>query len=381
MDATLLVVQELARSAALAAVVAAFGFVLIWGLLPLASRFGLLDHPLGRKDHVQPTPTVGGIAIWSCMLLGLILLGQWSRVDIGFVLASTLLLSVGVLDDRFDLPWWLRVLAQCFAVWIVYASGVAAEHVGQLFGLETMNLGAWQLPVTMFITVGVINAINMSDGVDGLAGGLVLTTFCMFGAAAFYSGNTHLLARTGVLVGAVLGFWLWNMRFPWQRRARTFMGNAGSALLGFTIAWCALRLTQNAAHPVTPILAPWLVATPLLDCVVLIARRLLARQSPFHADRNHMHHLMLDAGFSPELLVITLMGINLALGLIASLALMAHVPQPMLVLVYLAMCAGWLALSLRRQRAVAFFAFLRHPLGGSKATTGDETLSAVRDGD
>ncbi len=374
-------VPVLVRDGALCVVVAGATCAVAWALLPLAHRFGFLDHPAGRKDHAQSTPTTGGIAILFGLLLGLALLGRWSTVDLGFAAAGILLVVVGALDDRFDLRWWLRVAVQCFAVWLVYLSGVSAQHVGQLFGVTSLSLGAWQLPFTMFATVGVINAINMSDGVDGLAGGLVLATFGMFAAAAAYSGNDMLAARLLLFSGAVLGFWLLNMRLPWQPRARVFMGNAGSALVGFAIAWASFRMTQNAAHPVTPILGPWLVATPLLDCVVLCARRVLAGKSPFHADRNHMHHLMLDAGFGPARLVLTLMAVNLALGLAAAIALKAKVPQPVLVLVYVGLCLGYFWLTGRRARAVAFFAWMRHPFGGRRRSETGEVASLDVGGD
>jgi len=370
--ASLTVASPATAPAAVAGLAAAVvAFALIWLLRPVALRRGWLDHPAGRKDHEISTPTTGGLAMLLAMAVGLALRGvAWNKIDLSFLAAGALLVAVGMLDDRHDLRWWLRVAAQCFAVWLVYQSGVAAAHVGNLFGLATTGLGAWQLPFTMFATVGVINAINMSDGVDGLGGGIVLATLCMFGAAAVYSGNVALALKTAVFAGAVLGFWLLNMRFPWQGRARVFMGNAGSALLGFTIAWTSLRLTQNDAHPVTPILAPWLVATPLLDCVVLIGHRLRNRQSPFHADRNHMHHLMLEAGFAPARLVWTLMALNLALGLAASIALLLHVPQSVLVLVYVGMCLWYFWLTGRRERALRFFTRLRHPFGGAKPGDG-----------
>lgn len=346
-------------------------FAAIRLLQPAARRFGLLDYPAGRKDHAQPTPTTGGLAILIGIVLAMTLANHWTTFRIGFCAAGALLVIVGVLDDLYDLRWWLRILVQCLAVWIIYLSGVAAEHVGQMFGAKTTGLGAWQLPFTMFATAGVINAINMADGVDGLAGGIVLATFCMFDAAAVYSGNYTLAEQLAGFAGAVLGFWMLNMRFPWQPRARVFMGNAGSALLGFAIAWASFRLTQNGSHPVTPILAPWLVATPLMDCVVLIGRRLLHGQSPFRADRNHMHHLMLDAGFGPAQVSLTLIAINLLLGGAASVALKAKLPQPALVLIYVAMCFAYFWLTARRERAVAFFALLRRWLPASPRKPGE----------
>jgi UDP-GlcNAc:undecaprenyl-phosphate GlcNAc-1-phosphate transferase len=180
----------------------------------------------------------------------------------------------------------------------------------------------------------------------------------MLWSASVYCGNAGLAEQLLIAAGAVSGFLLMNMRFPWQPRARVFMGNAGSAFLGFIIAWASFRLTQNVWHPVTPILAPWLLATPLIDCVTLIARRLMRRQSPFRADREHMHHLMLDAGFTPTQLTVVLTSINLLLGLGAAIALKLKVPQPFLVLAFIALCVWYFWLTARRERAVAAFARL-----------------------
>src|SRR5690606_33271 len=99
--------------------------------------------------------------------------------------------------------------------------------------------------------------------------------------------------------GAVLGFLLFNFCFPGRARAHAFMGNSGSALLGLVVAWSCFRLTQNEGHPVSPVLALWLAPVPVIDCLVLIVRRLMAGRSPFSADHDHIHHIMRDAGFSP----------------------------------------------------------------------------------
>lgn len=334
-------------------------FVLLWLLQPLACRFGLLDQPDERKDHAEPTAAIGGLA----MAVGIFLPMMWfttaSPAIVAFMAAAALLVLVGVLDDRYDLHWAVRVLAQCIAVLVmIYGGGVRVEQIGGIFGAEPTALGSLSVAFTIFATVGVINALNMSDGVDGLAGSLSLATLCMLIAVALYSGNVELGERLTIMAGGVLGFLLMNMRFPWQPHARVFMGNAGSALLGFAIAWVSFRMTQNRAYPVTPILMPWFIATPLIDCVALIAHRLSHGQSPFRADRAHMHHLMLDAGFTPARLTMTLTGINLLLGLAAVIALKMQVPQPLLVLAFVAICLWYFWLTARRKRAVAMFARL-----------------------
>ncbi len=350
---------SLGRASLELALSAAICLILLWLLLPLAYKIGLLDHPKGRKDHDEPTATIGGIAIWGSIFLTIAWFSFWSSTIIAFMGAAGLLILIGMLDDLYDLPWWVRVIAQCAAVLVmIYGGGVVVQHIGGLFGVKSTGLGVLSVPFTMFAAVGVINAINMIDGVDGLAGGIVLAALSMLGCAAIYCGNFALANPVLIFAGAVLGFLLMNMRFPWQPRARVFMGNAGSVFLGFTIAWVSFRLTQSSTHPVTPILAPWLVATPLIDCISLMVHRLMRRQSPFRADREHMHHLMLDAGFTPAQLTMTLVVVNLLLGLSASVALYAKVPQPVLVLVFVGLCIGYFWLTMRRERTVTAFAAL-----------------------
>ncbi len=350
-------------------------YLLVRALRPVALRYGLLDRPDGRKDHDLPTPSTGGIAMLVGIYVTIVVFGIVTPLSASYLAAAALVVLIGFIDDRYDVRWWLRVIAQCAAVLVMVYGGVRVDHVIRVFAMKPTGLGALSVPFTMFATVGVINAINMTDGVDGLAGGLVLAALCMLEAAALYSGNFGLAERLVIFAGAVFGFLMMNMRLPWQPRARAFMGNAGSALLGFTIAWVAFGLTQNEHHPVTPILAPWLVATPLIDCVSLILHRIVSGHSPFRADRNHMHHLMLEAGFTPSQLVATLVVINLALGLFAGVALFVGVPQPLLVIAFVCLCVGYFWLTRRRHRAVGAFAALRRFLARLRLQSGVSRVS------
>ena len=316
-------------------------------LLPWAAKLRLVDFPGGRKDHHAPTPVIGGIAVFLGCVVG-ILPATLVLPDVpthlqGFGLAAIIVVLTGMLDDIYDLPWPVRLAAQTLAgVVIVAVGGVRVEHLGPLFGLEDLRLGPLSAPLTVFATVGVINALNMIDGVDGLAGALSACAFLMLLAAAIYAGNLVLASGLAVALGAVAAFLMLNVRLPWQRRARTFLGNSGSALLGLLMAWATFRLTQSPAHPVTPILGPFFVAVPLIDCVVLIARRLRHGRSPFHADRQHIHHLLLDAGLSPSAVVISLAWLALALGFAASAAFRLGAPEPVLVLAFLGLvCAHY----------------------------------------
>lgn len=207
------------------------------------------------------------------------------------------------------------------------------------------------------------NALNMADGVDGLTGTVVFAGLSMFAAAALYAGDSALFAVLAAVAGSVLGFLAFNLRRPGQPRARVFLGNGGSALLGLVIAWASLRLSQNPEHPVTAILLPWLLVPPVVDAVALVIRRVLKGHSPFRADRNHLHHLMQDGGFSPSGIALTLGVVTLLLGGLAAVALREDwVDHTALVLLYVAMTIGWFLLSWRRERAVAAFARLHRLL-------------------
>jgi UDP-GlcNAc:undecaprenyl-phosphate GlcNAc-1-phosphate transferase len=345
---------------------AATTWLLIWLLKPAAQGLNLLDHPRGRKAHEAPTPVTGGLA----MTLGVALggLAVWSTISPpreALYLGMTLLLAVGLLDDLYDIRWWWRILAQVAAALILYyVGGVRVAQIGDALGMPHHTLGPLSLPLTIFATVGVINAINLIDGVDGLAGTLVLCALVMFCCAALYAGNASLAGRVLILGGAVAGFLAWNFRIPGRARAAAFMGNSGSALLGLAIAWVCFRLTQNAGHPVSPVLALWLLPVPVMDCLVLIVRRIREGRSPFSAGRDHIHHYLSEAGFGPLGICAVLGGFSLAAGLAAGQAMRLDIPNVLILAAFLGMCVGWYALSARRRRAVRLFARLRALLLG-----------------
>ena len=330
-------------------------------LQPLAARLNLLDHPDdGRKDHAHPTPVTGGIAILVGCLVGFFGMQASTSTVQAFGAAAVLLVVVGIYDDLYDLRWYWRILAQAVAALLmIYWGGVRVEQIGPTLGLGPMSLGWLSVPFTVFATIGLINAMNMIDGADGLAGSLGLAALVMLAAASVYAGNAVLAARLSVLCGALAGFLAWNVRLPWRPRARVFLGNAGSALLGLVIAWVAFRLTQNPGHPVNPVLALWLLPIPVMDCLVLIVRRLQEGRSPFSAGRDHIHHFMQDAGFGPTRAAMLLTLFSALCGLLVGQAMRMDVPNPVLLAAFVLLCVGWYLLTRKPARAVALFRRLR----------------------
>lgn len=272
-----------------------------------AGRLGLVDEPGGRKQHHGLVPLVGGLAMFGGVIVAALVAGLLPA-NAALLAALALLVAKGYLDDRYDLRPALRFSVQALAVLImVFWGDVRLDNLGNLFGFGDVLLGRWSVPMTVFAVLGVINAINMIDGADGLAGGLTLVAlvaFSGFAALSGFLGATLLLP----LLFAVAGFMLFNARSPWRARASVFMGEAGSVLLGFSLAWYAVDFA-NARQAFTPITAVWILAVPLMDTIGLMLRRVLKGRSPFAPDNEHLHHILQRAGFSQCQTVMIVWGI------------------------------------------------------------------------
>lgn len=326
--------------------------IVLWLLQPVATRLNLMDVPHGRKQHDSPTPYIGGFAIMAAVFAVGATAGHAGQYA-GFASGCLLLAVIGFLDDKYAVAWYWRVLVQALATLLmVYGDGVRVEQVGPLFGLADTSLGSLSVPFTVIATVGLINAVNMVDGIDGAAGSLVATALALVVGAAWYSGNMPVAQSAVLLLGAVLAFLAYNLRHPWQPRARCFLGNSGSTFLGFALAWLTFRLTQNAGHPVSPVLALWFLPIPVMDTLVLMARRLRNGNSPFAADRNHIHHLLEAAGVGPTRASLVMAMVSLACGLAAGQALRMDVPEPILLGAFGLLTVGWYALTRDRRQAI-----------------------------
>ena len=340
-------------------------------LIPLARRYHWMDLPCSRKQHAVPTPPVGGFGVFAAIALFMVWINGLNAVTCAWLAGGSLLVLVGALDDKYDLNWRVRILAQvAAALCLILWGGVRAAHLGPLFGLPDVELGWFSLPLSVIAIVGLVNALNMIDGIDGLCGSLIVAACLMFIAAGLYAGAPPLVYRLWMVVGAVAGFLLFNLRFGRFGAARVFLGDAGSGLLGFTIAAIAFRMTQNPTHPVSPILAPYLVAVPVIDCLALILRRMRQGRSPFAAGRDHIHHLMLDAGFSVGQCVRLLVLASFAIGLFGAVCMVLDVPNVLLMLNYVLMVGIWYRLSANPARIMTRLAALRTWLHGAEPVSG-----------
>jgi UDP-GlcNAc:undecaprenyl-phosphate GlcNAc-1-phosphate transferase len=283
-------------------IAALLGFALTFGLIrffaPRAERYGLIDHPGGgRKHHTDKTPTVGGLAIMAGLSLTSLLAGFAALLHPAFWACFFIIALTGALDDRFDLGPYIKFAAQvAAALLMIYWGGLILHSFGDLVSTEPLTLGRFAVPLTVFAVIGVVNAVNLCDGADGLAGGLVFIAVFWIAMMSAASANAGTLVLALGLLGCIAAFLMFNLRSPWRSRATIFLGDAGSLLLGFVLAWLTVDATREGAQLFAPVTAIWLVAIPLSDTIVCMSRRLAKGQSPFRADRAHLHHILIDLG-------------------------------------------------------------------------------------
>lgn len=304
----------------------------IFILHPLAPRLGLMDHPgERRKIHRHSVAPIGGVCIFFGLMAALLADGVPSpQVGIGLLGAAVLVL-IGALDDRFSLGYRTRMLTQIGAALILtVGAGVHLESLGNLLGTGPIELGLMAIPFSVFAVVGIINAFNMIDGIDGLAGGLVLVALVgLLLTQPLPSAMVVFLVPLICL--ALLPYLACNLGLHGFKHRKIFLGDAGSMLLGYVVAWALIDATQpslagglTASHPyvsaasqgqgIAPITAIWLVALPLMDTFNVMGRRLLRRRSPFKADRGHLHHLLTRTTGSPRRALVIMLSLAVVLA-------------------------------------------------------------------
>ena len=306
----------------LAALVTTAAIVLMRRLAP---SLGLVDHPGGRRAHAMPVPLVGGISVFVAVAVASALFGQ---PPAAYLAGAALLAIVGGLDDARKLRVSVRMGAQIFAaIAMILLGGVELRTVGDLLGNGPIGLWILVFPMTIFAVVGVINSANMIDGMDGLAGGVSFIALLWYAAAAHVQGMDGMQLTALLHAAALIAFLAFNLRLPGQPHARAFLGEAGSTMLGFLLAWLAVDLTQGPGRTFPPICALWVVLLPLADCVSLMSRRIKAGRSPFAADSRHLHHYLQARGLSWGQTLLVMLALSAVFGAVGFLGWRLDIPQ------------------------------------------------------
>ena len=275
----------------------------------------LVDIPdRSRKFHKRATPLTGGIGILLAVIISTEIYLDMNNLK-GYIpefsqklyIASIPLLLLFLIDDFKALRPFYRLIVQiALSLYVIFSTDIYLYNLGNLFGLGEIHLGIMGIPFTIFCVVGIMNAFNMIDGINGLCAGTAIMALLFIG---FYSGLMYDSVLI-IIIGSMIGFLIFNLRFFGKKRG-VFLGDSGSNLIGFWVAWCAIYSSQNSIYQVETITMLWFVSIPLLDCIGLIFSRLIRGISIASPGRDHIHHkLMLN--YSSEgtlgiILIITLL--------------------------------------------------------------------------
>lgn len=258
----------------------------------VASRFGLVDFPSERKVHTTPVPRVGGVGIVIGTLVPVMLLLVPDQLIQSYVFGASVLFVFGLWDDAFEIGHYPKFVGQIIAALIVILyGGLYVSHFPFLpGGIISPESG---IPFTLVAIVGMVNAMNHSDGLDGLAGGESLFSLGAVALLTFFSaGGLQTLTIAVATIGGILGFLRYN-----THPARVFMGDSGSQFIGFTLAFLVILLTQRVDPSLSPAVALLLLGLPIADILVVLAKRASHGKNLFRATCNHIHHRLLNLGF------------------------------------------------------------------------------------
>ncbi len=299
-------------------------------LVRVAPSLELVDEPGPRKVHKGVIPRVGGIAIFLGSIVPLLIWMPRTQLYYALLAALTILFLFGVWDDIKDINFRYKFIGQiAAALVVVYWGGVEIHHFPFIedYGIPSVLTKIF----TVILLVGVTNAVNMADGLDGLAGGTSMLAIGCMSVVAYLANDPNVVVFGLSLIGAILGFLRFNT-YP----ARIFMGDSGSQLLGFCSGLICILVTQQSNTALSPMMAILVLGLPLLDVFTVMTIRISEGRSPFSADNNHIHHMFLGIGFSHREAVFIVYAIQLVLVLTAFL--MRYASDLQLLTIYLAFC-------------------------------------------
>lgn len=309
--------------------------ILIPPVMKWADKIGAIDVPDARKVHTQAIPRVGGIAMVIGSVLSIFLLIELNQQHISILIGFLVIWGFGLWDDKCDLNYKIKFLGQLLAVVIVVAWG---DVVVRTFPFVDGYIPDYlAIPLTIFALVGITNAINLSDGLDGLAGGTSLISISIIALLAFDANGFNVVLMSMAIAGSILGFLRYNT-YP----ARLFMGDTGSQFLGFSLGVLVILLSQSVNSAMSPLIPLFILGLPILDTMAVMGQRLYERRSPFAPDKNHIHHKLLDLGFDHYEAVFIIYLIQSVLTAVAYF--MMYESDALLFVIYITMSVGVLGM-------------------------------------
>ena len=285
----------------------------------LAFRFNLMDVPGGRKGHEIPTPTIGGLGMFLAFASMALMFDKSLPTPI--LIGMALMTIMGNIDDKLHLPEKIRLILQIsITAGSFYAADLKVLNLGNVLGMGQIELGWLALPFTVICVCGLINAINMIDGLDGLAGGITAGSLLLIILVNQLASNGMDMTAT-ILLSVVAGFLVMNSRYPGHKKASIFMGDGGSYFLGFALAYLVCDLAATPGVDTPPISLAWIVAFPVISIIRDITCRVLRGDGPFKSSRDHLHYLLIDyRDMEVSSAVALIVGLNLLTGCLGVLS-------------------------------------------------------------
>jgi len=283
----------------------------------LAHKIGAIDVPKdNRRMHKKPIPLIGGLAIFAGFIVSVLIFGELDREMISVLIGSSMMVIMGVLDDTYDLKAWIKFLIQIAAALVAVLYG--GLRIETLFNMDIFSadpytyLGVLSIPITVIWIVALTNAVNFIDGLDGLAAGVSAISAISLLVISCILADPYVVIVMAALAGGIFGF------LPYNRNpAKIFMGDTGALFLGYLLATMSIQGLFKF-YAVVSFAVPFLVlAVPIFDIVNAVTRRLLKGKSPMTADREHIHHKLIDMGFNQKQAVAILYSLSSILGIFA----------------------------------------------------------------
>ena len=279
----------------------------------LAFLIGALDKPDNRKVHKKIMPRLGGLAIYIAFMVAAVASLEMTWDIVGILIGGTVIVTVGVLDDKYQLPAKVKLLGQIFAACVLVLFDIRIEWVNNPFG-GYFYLDYLSIPLTIFWVISFTNVVNLIDGLDGLAAGVSAIASLTVILVAVQMGYYHIAVMTAALAGGIIGFIRYNFN-----PATIFMGDTGSMFIGYMLAAISVYGAVKTAATVALIVPFIALGLPIMDTAFAIMRRYTNGRPIFQPDKGHLHHRLLAMGMNQKQAVLLMYAITAALGIAAVL--------------------------------------------------------------
>jgi UDP-GlcNAc:undecaprenyl-phosphate GlcNAc-1-phosphate transferase len=284
----------------------------------LAIKIGAVDKPNQRKVHQKIMPRLGGLAIYLSFIIGLLVLRPEDEFAMPIIIGSLIIIITGVLDDLMELSAKIKLIGQLAAALVVVLGGVQVDYINIPF-MGTLDFGMLSIPLTILWIVGITNAINLIDGLDGLAAGVSSIALITISGMAILKGDAFVVSVGFIVLGSTLGFLLYNFH-----PAKIFMGDTGALFLGYMIGVLSLLGFKNVTM-ISFIIPVIILGVPISDTFFAIIRRIVNKQPLSAPDKSHLHHCLLRLGFSHRQTVLLIYALAAMFGLSAVILTQATV--------------------------------------------------------